>query len=417
MRKMKNSGVEWIGEVPNDWEQRPLKSQINCLDGKRIPISSDKRESGPYPYWGAGNITDYVNNYIFDEELVLLGEDGAPFFDKKRDVAFYINEKVWINNHIHVLKPIKSMSAKYLTHYLNIVDYGSYINGSILNKLTQKNMNAINIIYPRFEEQQKIANYLDKKVALIDNIIDKTKESIEEYKKYKQSLITETVTKGLNPDVKMKDSGIEWIGDIPEKWKIVKMVYVTTSYSGGTPSRNEKKYWENGTINWMSSGEVNNEYIYETNEKITISGLQNSSAKYFPIHTVVVALNGQGKTKGMSAVLEIETTVNQSLVGFVCNKEYLNYEYLNLCFKSSYKYNRSYIAGGNKRDGISAGDLKMQKIPLPTLREQEIIANRVKKINQSISELVFKKVELLFELEQYKKSLIYEVVTGKKEIN
>ena len=91
---MKDSGVEWIGTIPNSWETPKLSYVVDCLDGKRVPISSELRKSGPYPYWGAGNITDYVDDYIFNEELVLLGEDGAPFFDKKRNVAFYVKEKI-----------------------------------------------------------------------------------------------------------------------------------------------------------------------------------------------------------------------------------------------------------------------------------------------------------------------------------
>ena len=119
-RTMKDSGVEWIGQIPETWEVGKLKKFINCLDGKRIPIDSSLRKNGPYPYWGAGSITDYVNDYIFDEELILLGEDGAPFFDPTRPVAFYSNEKIWVNNHIHVLKPKNNINIHFLVYALNI---------------------------------------------------------------------------------------------------------------------------------------------------------------------------------------------------------------------------------------------------------------------------------------------------------
>ena len=105
MREMKSSGVEWIGCIPQSWRITKIKYFYDCYDGRRVPVDAALRSSGPYPYWGAGSITDYVDKYLFDEELVLLGEDGAPFFDYTRPVAFLINEKVWVNNHIHVLKP------------------------------------------------------------------------------------------------------------------------------------------------------------------------------------------------------------------------------------------------------------------------------------------------------------------------
>ena len=103
-REMKDSGIEWIGEIPENWQVTKIKYFFDCLDGRRVPVDSAERVNGPYPYWGAGSITDYVDKYLFDEEIILLGEDGAPFFDHTRPVAFLINERVWVNNHIHVLK-------------------------------------------------------------------------------------------------------------------------------------------------------------------------------------------------------------------------------------------------------------------------------------------------------------------------
>lgn len=170
-REMKDSGVEWIGEIPKKWKISKVKYFVKCFDGKRIPIDIGERKPGPYPYWGAGSITDYVENYIFDEELILLGEDGAPFFDYTRPVAFLVNEKIWVNNHIHVLKPSKTISSLFLTFFLNAVDYKTYINGSILNKLTQNNMKNITIVLPTFEEQYKIARLLNEKCEKIDSII------------------------------------------------------------------------------------------------------------------------------------------------------------------------------------------------------------------------------------------------------
>ena len=136
---MKDSGIAYIGDIPESWRIIKLKYAVDCLDGMRIPIDASLRKPGPYPYWGAGKIMDYVDDYIFEDEIVLLGEDGAPFFDDYRPVSHYVNEKVWVNNHIHVLRP-KGIDPRYLVHCLNSVDYHEYINGTILNKLTQGNM-------------------------------------------------------------------------------------------------------------------------------------------------------------------------------------------------------------------------------------------------------------------------------------
>lgn len=102
----KDSGVEWLGEIPEGWEVKRLRHVTKCFDGQRIPLNSEQHGNmqGNYPYWGANGIVDYVNEWIFDENLVLLGEDGAPFFEPFKDVAFIVSGKIWVNNHIHVLR-------------------------------------------------------------------------------------------------------------------------------------------------------------------------------------------------------------------------------------------------------------------------------------------------------------------------
>lgn len=172
--EMKDSGVEWIGKIPKDWIINKVKHVTYCEDGKRIPLSSEQRgkREGTIPYWGANSIIDYIDDYLIDYEVVLLGEDGAPFFDKSKDVAFYSNEKIWPNNHVHILKPKKRINAKFLVNSLNIVDFKNYIKGSTRDKLTQSDMKEIFIQLPsNIREQEKIANFLDEKTTIRLNYI------------------------------------------------------------------------------------------------------------------------------------------------------------------------------------------------------------------------------------------------------
>jgi type I restriction enzyme S subunit len=118
---MKDSGVEWLGEIPAHWEVKKLASLTECLDGRRVPLNAEERGrmQGEYPYWGANSIVDYVDKWLFDEELVLLGEDGAPFFDRTKRVAFRVCGKVWVNNHAHVLRPGRLVDAAFLANALS----------------------------------------------------------------------------------------------------------------------------------------------------------------------------------------------------------------------------------------------------------------------------------------------------------
>lgn len=207
-----------------------------------------------------------------------------------------------------------------------------------------------------------------------------------------------------------KTSGIEWAEAIPNSWRCCEIAHFTTSKSGGTPDRGKKSYWENGTIPWMSSGEVNKVNVYDTEEHITELGMQMSSAKMLDINTVVIALNGQGKTKAMSAILRIKSTCNQSLCGFKCDERNLHYTYLFYCFQTMYKYLRSQ-AGDDSRDGISAFSVTKQRIPVPSFDEQIAIAAyldaKCAKVDNVIS-VQQKRIELLKELKQ---SVITNAVT------
>ncbi|WP_319463792.1 restriction endonuclease subunit S [Micromonospora sp. RTP1Z1] len=143
-------------------ERVALRHLTTCLDGRRIPLNAEQRAEiqGPVPYWGANGVVDYVNKHLFDETLVLLGEDGAPFFERGRDVAFLVDRPVWVNNHIHVLRP-RGVDPRFLTYSLNVVDYARYITGSTRDKLTQDDLRRIEIRLPDLQEQRRIADFLD----------------------------------------------------------------------------------------------------------------------------------------------------------------------------------------------------------------------------------------------------------------
>lgn len=208
----------------------------------------------------------------------------------------------------------------------------------------------------------------------------------------------------------MKPSGIDWIRDIPESWKVKPIAYMTKSRSGGTPDRNNLLYWENGTIPWMSSGEVNKVNIYDTDEKITTLAVHHSSAKIISKNAVMVALNGQGKTKGMSAILRIDSACNQSLCAFSCNAGILYYEYLFWCFQTMYTYLRQ-MSGDDVRDGLAASYVKKQNVPVPKYEEQQAIADFLDKECAQIDSIAADLEKQIALLQQYKKSLITETVT------
>lgn len=155
----KHSRIKWLGVIPLDWEITKIRFVSECLDGKRVPLNAEQRGKipGDYPYWGANGVVDYVDNWLFDEDLILIGEDGAPFFEPNKDVAFNVSGKIWVNNHAHILRPkVDTVCPVFLKYALNQVDFYLYINGSTRDKLTQGDLSSIVIRLPPIDTQKNI---------------------------------------------------------------------------------------------------------------------------------------------------------------------------------------------------------------------------------------------------------------------
>ena len=173
-----------------------IRHLFECCDGRRIPLNAEERSTrrGEVPYWGANSIVDFVDEALFDEELVLLGEDGAPFQDRDQPKAFRINGPVWPNNHIHVLRPLADTHARFMAYAMNHIDYSPYIDGSTRDKLTQSAMSDIKLPCPPSHEQTRIANFLDEQTARIDALIAEKERLDALLGEYRGSLISAAVT-------------------------------------------------------------------------------------------------------------------------------------------------------------------------------------------------------------------------------
>jgi type I restriction enzyme S subunit len=186
--------VSWLPPIPLEWPILPLRWVTRCLDGSRIPLNAEQRSEipGDFPYWGANGIVDHVHDYLFDEELVLLGEDGAPFFDREKDVSFFVDERVWVNNHIHVLRPV-GVRPRFLAHYLNLVDYSAFITGTTRDKLTQEEMGRIPVPIPREEDQRRIEWLADKEAVRSEQLSRLVRTQIILLREHRQVLITAVI--------------------------------------------------------------------------------------------------------------------------------------------------------------------------------------------------------------------------------
>lgn len=188
-------GLPWAPEVPGEWPVIHLRLLAMCLDGRRIPVNREERATmqGDIPYWGANGIVDHVERALFHEPLVLLGEDGAPFFDREKAKAFFVDSPVWVNNHMHVLRAIR-IRPRFLAHYLNLVDYADFVGGSTRDKLTQDDMGSIPVPVPPPMEQERIEREVSVVNRWADDFQAATERQIALLLERRQALITAVVT-------------------------------------------------------------------------------------------------------------------------------------------------------------------------------------------------------------------------------
>jgi type I restriction enzyme S subunit len=388
----KQTGVEWIGEIPSHWDFIKTNILTENLDGKRVPLNSEERGEmeGEYPYWGSNGIVDYVNQFIFNEEIVLVGEDGSPFFDKLKDVSFYVNEPVWVNNHIHILKPKERILPRYLTHSFNCVDYKEYITGSTRDKLTQSDLKRISHCVPPLQEQQQIIQFLDEKTELIDKLISTKERKVTLLIEQRTSLINEVVTKGLNPNVKMKDSGVEWIGKIPEFWVTKKMKYLVQICNGS--DFKDFTLEEGGFPVYGSGGEFS----------------RSSKFIYDKISVLLGRKGSVDKPKIVNEPFWCSDTTYYTKIKDGVNPYFFFFLVQQIDFKR--------FIYGSTIPSMTKSVYDEMEFPYPSINEQneivEFLDSKTKEIDDLV-QLEQKKIDLL---KEYRQSLISEVVTGKVKV-
>lgn len=409
-----DSGIEWLGEVPAHWEIKRIRHLFTCLDGKRVPLNSSERHQrkGNIPYWGANKIMDYVDDALFDEPLVLLGEDGAPFFDRQRDVAFSSEGPVWPNNHIHVLKPHDQSYVSYTVYSLNSTDYIQYVEGSTRDKLTQANMMAIPLAWPDRCERTNIAAFLDHETARIDALIEEQQRLIALLKEKRQAVISHAVTKGLDPNLPMKDSGVEWLGDVPAHWEVIAIKWLSIVQRGASPRPiNDPIYFDdNGEYSWVRIADVSssNGSLNYTPQKLSKLG-SSMSVKINP-GELFVSIAG---TVGKPCISKIKACIHDGFVYFPQLKIPPRFLYTifesGLCYKGLGKMGTQLNLNTDTIGGIKVA------IP-PSYDEITQILDSLNQKLKNIDDLASQAGHVTSLLQERRSALISAAVTGKIDV-
>ena len=408
MREMKDSGLEWIGAIPYNWKIMPVKYFFEITRGRVISVN-DLAENGKYPVYSSQTENDgcfgYLNTYDFSGPAITWTTDGA-----KAGTVFFRNGKYNCTNVCGILKFKTEDSAsniKFMTYAIGMVaekNKRADINGY---KIMSNEMAKLKFPVPLLYEQKSIADFLDSKCADIDSLTEDIQKQIETLKEYKKSVITQAVTKGLNPNVEMKDSGIEWIGKIPNDWKVERINIHLKREEPRNPGNKEilSVYREYGVIPKNSRDDNHN-----------VTSLDTSNYKYVKIGNLVI--NKMKAWQGSMRVSRYEGVVSPAyfIYHFIDNQ--LCKEYIHLLLRNCYKDEFRRISGGI-REGqwdLSPFAFERTELVIPPYQEQQAIADFLDSKCADIDAAIEGKQKQLDVLKEYKKSLIYEYVTGKKEV-
>ena len=422
MREMKDSGIEWIKEIPTGWTttrgknilqlmKRPPEVDdevITCFRDGEVTLRRNRREEG-------FTFSDKEIGYqgIKKGDLVIHGMDGFAG-------AIGISDSNGKGSPVLVVCTTKE-NSRYLVYYLRTLAMQNVflaLATGIRERSCDLRWNKIaDLLFPLpgLDEQCRIADYLDRKCRQIDTIIARQQEVIENLKAYKLSVITEAVTKGLNPDVPMKDSGVEWIGGIPEHWEIGKLCFFTVRIGDGlhgTPEFDDK-----GEYYFINGNNLGNTYITIKENTKTV-GLSEYNKHFIALNenTLLISLNG---TIGNVSLYHGEQIILGKSAGYIIldPRRDLTLDYLRFYLQSkSVKTLLELSFAGTTINNLSLETLRNLPICIMTAEEQHHIAKFLDEKCVNIESTILKKQILIERLVAYKKSLIYEVVTGKKEV-
>ena len=428
MRKMKDSGIEWIGEIPEGWEVSKLKYLGRYVNG--YPFKPDDWGDKGKPIIRIQDLTgsnDSPNYYD--------GDIDAKYHIKNGDIlvswAATLDAFIWnkgdglLNQHIFKAIPQEEKITSYFFFWM-IKEAMQNMNndnkhGIFMQHVTLDVFNNFPVPLPPLSEQKRIATYLFQKISKADIMLDDTLSSITGYKKLKQAVITQAVTKGVRGEREMKDSGVEWIGEIPKEWRKTQLRHCATIKSGITLGKSYRKDTVLIERPYLRVANVQGGYV-DLNDLATIEVTPDEDLKY-RLHSgdVLMTEGGDRDKLGRGCVWhgEIEPCLHQNHVFAVqTNETILLPEFLEYLTASD--VGRSYFditaIKTTTQACTSSRKVLAFTIPLPPIEEQIEIVSFIKKRSLELNKLIMKKELLVQELESYKKSLIYEVVTGKREV-
>jgi len=429
----KDSGVEWLDKIPTHWQVVRISNVTSKITNGYVGPTRDILVDSGTRYIQSLHIKD--GKILFDRGAYFVEEEWSNQHKKSRlnvndvllvqtgdigQTAVVTEEYEGCNCHaLIIMTPVKEkVTGGFFEFFLRSHTGQSVLKtlqtGALHPHLNCTLVKDVKFAVPPISEQESIARFLDYKTAQIDALIAKKETLLAKLAEKRTALISQAVTKGLDPTVPMKDSGIEWLGNIPAHWDTAKVKYFARCFNGSTPSTTNPDYWENGTVPWLSSGKTNEDEVTEPSEYISEQALKECSLRVASKGSVIIGIVGQGKTRGSSAYLALDTTINQNMAAIAPN-QHLNGKFLHFFLQQAYEPIRNFGRGANQ-PALDVGLVGRIPIPVVPIQEQLQIVEMLKDEEVHFQKTAKAIGEAVSKLKEYRTALITNAVTGKIDV-
>lgn len=434
MTRMKESGIDWIGQIPEEWDISKIKftTQLNGRIGWQGLTSAEYKEEGPYLITG----TDFYNGAINFETAVHIDEkrwseasqiqveNGDLLITKdgtvgKVAIISGLDDKASLNSGVLRIQTVDEIDRKFLYYVLLSDEFWMWFNytnsgASTILHLYQNVFDEFTFTFPSKNEQQKIADFLDKKTAQLDKVKALLEEQIQKLKDYRASLIYETVTKGLDKTVPMKDSGIDWIGQIPQGWGVIKFKYLGDVKQGLTYSPSDIVDKDEGIL-VLRSGNIQNG-ILDFNNNVYVKTKVAESILLRKNDILITARNGSSALIGKNAIIDtdIKATFGAFMMVFRANKS-LFAKFAFYLMNVSFNFYRTFFTTSTVNQ-LTAAIFNGIGVPLPSIYEQKKITDFLDEKTVQIDKLIQIKNQQIENINKQRQTLIYDYVTGKRRV-
>ncbi len=431
----KQSGVEWLGEIPSGWqvkriknsaELNPSKSELKHLshdtEATFLPMESIG-ETGVVNCSRSKPIGEVFNGYTYLGEGDVCLAKITPCFEngKAAVVAGLKNGIAFATTEVIPIRCGTLSDAQFVYYLITSSPFKDEAEGSMYGAGGQKRVADsyvanYHFAAPPLPEQQQIAKFLDFETARIDRLIERQERLIGLLEEKRQAVISHAVTKGLNPDAPLRPSGIDWLGDVPEHWEVCRIKQFAKMESGHTPDKKQPEYWTDCNINWVSLNDTSQlkavDYISETALKLNPKGIANSSARLLPSQAVVFTRDA---SIGLAAITTKEMAVSQHVIAWICDSCKVVPEYLLFVFYAMQEELERYTFGATLKT-IGMPDINKLTSTLPPLNEQREIVEFVFSEKARHSEAIKKTRAAITLLKERRTALISAAVTGKIDV-